>query len=220
MPAKKTMKKTAKKTAAKKTAPKSTSVKAVEAKKCDCGEKCSCRDCDCSCGRSQLSFYLLIGILVATLVVLVISVSFNRSVRDIFRPATYIYNGKFDSEVDNAKKGEGDFTLLSAGAVIDMVESGKEGFLIIGNEKDITSDAFARRVSSYVEGEDGIYYYQISAGENTDDVRAENILGLGENDTPTMLYIKNGVVYDRIDDVKDTADLSVFLNKYLPTEED
>ena len=215
MPAKKTMKKTAKKTA-----PKSVSTKATEAKKCNCGEKCSCKDCNCSCGHSQVPFYLLIGMLVATLTVLVISVSFNRSVRDIFRPATYAYNGKFDSEVNNAKKGEGDFKLLSAGAVIDMVKNGKEGFLIIGNEKDIASGAFARRVASYVEGEDGIYNYVISAEESTDDIRAENILGLEENGTPTMVYIKNGVVYDRIDDVKDTADLSVFLNKYLPTEED
>ena len=61
MPAKKTMKKTAKKTA-------KPVAKTIE-KKCDCAEKCACKDCKCG-GHSQLPIYLLVGMLVATLTVL------------------------------------------------------------------------------------------------------------------------------------------------------
>ena len=208
MPAKKTMKKTAKKS----TKP---AVKTVE-KKCDCAEKCAC-ECKCG-GHNQLPIYLLVGMLVAALTVLVISVSFNLSVRDIFRPATYIYNGKFDADVKNEKKDESGITIISAGAAIDMAKN-KSGFIIVGEENDISSDAFARRVASLVEGEEGIYRYNTKVEEDTDDTRAKNILGIYE-EVPTIVYVKNGGVYDRIDDVKDIEDLKVFLSKYLPTEED
>ena len=208
MPAKKTMKKTTKKTA-------KPAVKTVE-KKCDCAEKCAC-ECKCG-GHSQLPVYLLVGMLVATLTVLVVSVGFNMSVRDIFRPATYIYNGKFDADVKNEKKDESGITIISAGAAIDMAKN-KSGFIIVGEENDISSDAFARRVASLVEGEEGIYRYDVKVEENTDDIRAKNILGIYD-EVPTIVYVKNGGVYDRIDDVKDIEDLRVFLSKYLPTEED
>lgn len=208
MPAKKTMKKTTKKTA-------KPAVKTVE-KKCDCTEKCAC-ECKCG-GHSQLPVYLLVGMLVATLTVLVVSVGFNMSVRDIFRPATYIYNGKFDADVKNEKKDESGITIISAGAAIDMAKN-KSGFIIVGEENDISSDAFARRVASLVEGEEGIYRYDVKVEENTDDIRAKNILGIYD-EVPTIVYVKNGGVYDRIDDVKDIEDLKVFLSKYLPTEED
>lgn len=211
MPAKKTMKKTAKKTAPKKS--EKVVEKAIE-KKCDCGEKCACK-----CGGSnQLPLFFLVGILVATMVILVISVSFNITVRDIFRPSTYIYNGKFDADVKNEKKDENGFTIISAGAAIDMTKN-KTGFIIVAEENDISSDAFARRVASLVEGEEGIYRYNAKVEEDTDDVRAKNLLGVYE-EIPTIVYVKNSVVYDRIDDVKDIEDLKVFLSKYLPTEED
>ena len=150
MPAKKTMKKTAKKTA-------KPAVKTVE-KKCDCAEKCAC-ECKCG-GHSQLPVYLLVGMLVATLTVLVVSVGFNMSVRDIFRPATYIYNGKFDADVKNEKRDESGITIISAGAAIDMAKN-KSGFIIVGEENDISSDAFARRVASLVEGEEMIFRYDV-----------------------------------------------------------
>ena len=181
MPAKKTMKKTAKKTA-------KPVAKTIE-KKCDCAEKCACKDCKCG-GHNQLPIYLLVGMLVATLTVLIVSVSFNLSVRDIFRPATYIYNGKFDADVKNEKKDESGITIISAGAAIDMTKN-KSGFIIVGEENDISSDAFAPK----------------------------NILGVYD-EVPTIVYVKNGAVYDRIDDVKDIDDLTVFLSKYLPTKED
>ena len=209
MPAKKTMKKTAKKTA-------KPVAKTIE-KKCDCAEKCACKDCKCG-GHNQLPIYLLVGMLVATLTVLIVSVSFNLSVRDIFRPATYVYNGKFDADIKNEKKDESGITIISAGAAIDMAKN-KSGFIIVGEENDISSDAFARRVASLVEGEDGIYRYNTKVEEDADDIRAKNILGVYD-EVPTIVYVKNGAVYDRIDDVKDIDDLTVFLSKYLPTKED
>ena len=60
-------------------------------------KKCDCENCKCGVIHSQASFYVLIAILVATMTVLVVSLSFNKSVRELFRPASYIYNGRFDT---------------------------------------------------------------------------------------------------------------------------
>lgn len=180
--------------------------------KCKCGKKCDCNSCN---QVSQVPFYLLLMMLVATFTVLIISVGFNVSVRDIFRPATYIYNGRFDKEIAEGKKDESGIEIISAGAAIDMVKNNKEGFLIVSEENCIACDAFARRVASYVEGDTGIYRYIIKADEDTDDYRAEAILDV--DDTPSFLYIKNGAVYDRLDDVRGEMDLAIFLEKYLPS---
>lgn len=208
MPAKKSAKKSTKTTKTVEKAP----------KKCNCEEKCECKECKCDCGnRSQVPFYILIAMLVATLTILVISVAFNRSVADIFRPSTYIYNGLFDKEVSENKTDENGFTLLSAGAVVDMVTNDKNGLLIVGEENCLGCDAFARRVASYVEGDTGIYRYDMRLDPEKDDLYAKGILK--SEDTPTFLYIAGGEVYDRIDEVKDSANLEVFLKKYLPSED-
>jgi hypothetical protein len=218
MPAKKKAA-TKKKTTAPK-APKAAPKKVEEVvEKCNCAEKCDCKDkCTCATTRNSLPLYFLMAILVATLTVLVVSVGFNISVREMFNSETYVYNGKFDSDVNGDKKDENGFQILSAGGVIDMVKHDKAGFLIVGKENEITGDAFARRVKSMVEGEEGIYRYNMKAEEGTDEIRADKALGI-IRDTPTLLYIRGGVVYDRIDDVKDLTDLSVFLQKYLPSED-
>ena len=207
------------------TAPKAPKAKAAPKKveevveKCNCAEKCDCKDkCTCATTRNSLPLYFLMAILVATLTVLVVSVGFNISVREMFNSETYAYNGKFDSDVNGGKKDENGFQILSAGGVIDMVKHDKAGFLIVGREGEITSDAFARRVKSMTDGGGWIYRYDMKAEEGTDEIRADKTLGI-IRDTPTLLYIRGGVVYDRIDDVKDLTDLSVFLQKYLPSED-
>ena len=206
MPTKKTTKKT-----------EDTPEKATVAKKNKCADRCTCKRCGCG-GHSPVPVFVLVGMLVASLVVLVVSVCFNMSVRDIFRPSTYIYNGKFDAAVRENKQDESGITLLSAGAAIDMIKNGKSGLLIVGEENDISSDAFSRRVASLLDNFDGVYRYNVKAEEDSDDIRVENIIGAYES-RPTFVYVKGGAVYDRIDDVKDADDLALFLEKYLSTED-
>ena len=175
---------------------------------CDCGEKCTC---NCA-HRSQLSFYVLIALLVASMTVLIISLAFNRSVRDIFRPENYAYNGMFDTEVQKGNKDESGITILSAGAVIDMISSKKAGLLIVGEENCLGCDAFARRVANYDGKKGAVYRYNAPLDATGDSSRAKELLGTGE--APDFVYIKDGKVFDRIDDVKDLDDLAIFLDKY------
>jgi hypothetical protein len=183
-------------------------------------KKCECKDCKCGCAEksvfhSQASFYVLIGMLVMTMTVLVISLSLNKSIREIFRPASYVYNGRFDNESTGDKKDENDFVILSAGAVADMFNTGKTGFLIISDEKSVDSDAFARRVANFAD-DVNVYRYNIAVDKTNDD---ECALGyIGEENTPSFIYIKDGIIFDRLDDVKDESDLESFIQKYTTAE--
>ena len=219
MPAKKSQKKPTKATKNTKPAKELTKEPVKEPTK---DKKCACKDCDCSCAcaaRSQVPFYVLISMLVATMTVLVISLAFNRSVRDIFRPSTYAYNGMFGNESKGERKDENGFTILSDGAVIDMVRNNQSGFLIISEENCIGCDAFARRVASTVDNTDGIYRYNAPLEDNSDSSRAKITLGV-DDDMPDFVFIKDGAVFDRIDDVKDIDDLAIFIHKYAATSEE
>lgn len=197
-------------------ATKKASAKPKDEKCKKCEEKCKCDKCTCSGTGNQVAFYVLIASLVVVMTVLIISLSFNKSVRDIFRPSTYAYNGMFEKAVNSNVLDENGFTLVGAGAVIDMLNSQKSGLLIIGEENCITCDAFARRVAAY-EATTPIYRYTIPAEPSNDDLNIQERLG-GCDETPAFIHVKSGSVFDRLDDVKETADLDIFMQKYAKAE--
>ena len=207
---------------AKKPATKKSPAATKTAKKCDCGEKCNCK-----CGgvfSSQLPFYLLIAMLVAVTTVLIISLSFNKSVREIFQPTSREYSGRFDAEKSGEKKDANELTILSAGAVIDLTNRKEDAFLLVNELGEDGScpicDAFARRVAEYRIFANNIYRYDYKVGETSkDDERAKKSFG-GCDDAPSLIYIRDGVVYDRLDDVKDESSLSSFISKYATASEE
>ena len=192
----------------------STKEKIDKCKKCD--EKCKCDKCNCSGSGNQAAFYVLVASLVVVMTVLIISLSFNKSVRDLFKPSTYAYNGMFDKALKSDVLDENGFTLVGAGAVIDMLNSQKSGLLIVGEENCITCDAFARRVAEY-ESDTPIYRYNIPSEPSSDDINIQERLG-GCEETPVFIHIKGGTVFDRLDDVKEIADLEIFMQKYAKAE--
>ena len=192
----------------------STKEKIDKCKKCD--EKCKCDKCNCGGSGNQAAFYVLIASLVVVMTVLIISLSFNKSVRDLFKPSTYAYNGMFDKALKSDVLDENGFTLVGAGAVIDMLNSQKSGLLIVGEENCITCDAFARRVAEY-ESDTPIYRYNIPSEPSSDDINIQERLG-GCEETPAFIHIKGGTVFDRLDDVKEIADLEIFMQKYAKAE--
>ena len=195
---------------------KKSSTKAKTTKCEKCGEKCKCDKCACGGSGNQLAFYVLIACLVVVMTVLVISLSFNKSVRDIFKPSTYAYNGMFDKAVKSNVLDENGFPLVGAGAVIDMLNSNKSGLLIVGEENCITCDAFARRVAEY-DSATPIYRYNIPSQPSSDDLNIQERLG-GCDETPVFIHVKGGTVFDRLDDVKEAADLEIFMQKYAKAE--
>lgn len=187
-------------------------------------KKCDCKNCDCGCKAqctSQLSLYVLIGILVATMTILVISIAFNKSVRELFKPSNYIYSGRFSDESDGDEIDDNDITMLSAGAVIDMVTGGNDGILLVCTSGHLACDAISGWLAPYIDSMEGkIYRYDISEEETTDNARAHEVLGLIDENIPDVVYIRDGFVYDRIDNPRSNANLYDFVYKYLPKYDD
>lgn len=208
-----------KKTSAPKTAQR-TAPKAAAVEKISENKKCSCENCNCahnSFQRSQVSFYLFIAILVAVLTTLGIATGLNIAIKDWNDKNTAIaYKGRFDSDAKGEAKDSNNITLLSAGAVVDMIGNDKVGMLIVGEENCLSCESFARQVTSYVDDSvSGIYRYNASWNGGKDIEKANSLLGIYSNEqTPNLLFIKNGVVYDRLDDVHSYDNIGVFLEKY------
>ncbi len=62
----------------------------------------------------------------------------------------------------------------------------------------------------------GLYHYNFDdySDTTTDVDRAAKDATLAEETAPVFLYIKDGIVYDRLDDVQSESDLVTFINKY------
>ena len=168
----------------------------------------------CPTCQSQLPFYAFIAILVALLTIMLMTVGLGNAVHDIEQKNANIYSGRFDKENGEGQKDENGITVISAAAVNDMVRGNKTGFLIVSEENCIGCDAFARRVAAYASDDlSDIFRYNRAQESGVDDNRAKSLLSIGDS-TPDFLYIKDGVVFDRIDDVKNFEDLQAFLIKY------
>lgn len=186
-------------------------------------KKCDCKDCKCECSArclSQIPLYVLIGILVATMTILVISICFNRSVRDLFKPSNYVYSGRFDSESKGDERDSNDIAILSAGAAVDMVSGSHDGILLICSNGHLACDTISGWLAPYVDSMGGkIYRYNMPDEENADYKRAYEALGLIDSNIPDVVYIKDGYVYDRIDNPRSNANLYDFVYKYLPKDD-
>ena len=201
MPAKKATKKTTKTT--------------KTTKKCDC----AAGDCKCCCRtQSQLSFYLMVILLVVALTALVIWVVYSGALRERNKDKYAAYRGMFASEVEKADKDDNGLTLISAGATLDMLTSGKSGFLVVGSENCLVCGVYSEWVSNSLSDTSGVYYYRASEKTADDDAKVRALLSEDDDTLVDFVYIKNGVVFDRVDDTHDSNNVVTFLKKYAVSE--
>ncbi len=203
MPAKKATKKTTK-------AMKTTST----AKKCDCAKDCKC----CCRTQSQLSFYLMVILLVVALTALVIWVAYSGALREKNKDKYAAYRGMFTSEVEKADKDDNGLTLISAGATLDMLTSDESGFLVIGSENCMVCNVYSEWISDSLKDTSGVYYYRAPETLTDDDIKVRALLSESRDTLVDFVYIKNGIVFDRVDDVRDSNNVVSFLKKYAVSE--
>ena len=175
------------------------------------------KDCKCSnCNKNSLPICILVSMLTAVLVTLIFSFGFSA----ILHPtdsSTSTYSGEFDKAVDAAKTDSNGLTVLDSGAVIDMMRVSKlSGLIFVGATNDANSETLAAKVGQSVSTDLKIYRYNINTA---DDVSGDDAIALavtvGSNkNVPSLLYVVNGSIYDRLDDVNSEADLASFIAKY------
>lgn len=190
-------------------------------------EKCGCKDCkceNCGCGRSLMPICFLVCALTAVLVALIFSISFTAVfTTELRHKYGRTYAGTY---VEEYSKGVGATIIpLSAGATIDMFESGATGFLMIGEKDDERSDEFYGKYSNMVNQLDKTNeFFVYTHDKNGEDSQAESYaraITLDTENAPALLYIRNGKIHDRLDSVYDDSIMNTFIMKYkaVPTSE-
>ena len=159
----------------------------------------------------------LVCALTAVLVALIFSISFTAVfTTELRHKYGHTYAGTY---VEEYSKGLGSTVIsLSAGATIDMFESGATGFLMIGEKDDERSDDFYAKYSSLVDKLDKTNeFFVYTYNKNGEDAQAESYarsITLDNENAPALLYVRNGKIYDRLDSVYDDSILNTFIMKY------
>ena len=191
-------------------------------------EKCGCKDCkceNCNCGRSLMPICFLVCALTAVLVALIFSISFTAVfTTELRHKYGRTYAGTYVEEYSNSIGAT--IVPLSAGATIDMFESGATGFLMIGEKDDERSDDFYAKYSTLVGQLDKTNeFFVYTHNAKGEDAQAENYaraITLDTENAPALLYIRNGKIYDRLDSLYDDSVLNTFIMKYkaVPSSEE
>lgn len=201
---------------------------------CTKGEKCSCKECNCAkaekntdahvsqtctCTKRESAFPIcfLACVLTAVLVSMTFTVGFsavfNYSLKHKYGSR---FSGQFSASLNDARDGE--MLEIGAGAVIDFYESGQTGFIYASTDDCTACASFEERLTSIASSIDtlsSVYHYNYPSDNDPDEYdNYAMAITLDGDTTPTLLYVRDGKIYDRLDDYLSEAGLSSFLAKY------
>lgn len=164
---------------------------------------------------SILPVCILVSILTAVLVTLIFSISFVQSFK--FETKTKLdVAGAFKDAISNQNKDINGITLINGEAVVDFFTSEKSGFIFASDDECTGCAEFGSRLAATAESSEvsDVYHYEFSGDEgNKAEVAARNVT-IGRESSPVLVYVRNGTVFDRLDDINSDSNLSIFLAKY------
>ena len=164
---------------------------------------------------SILPICILVSILTAVLVTLIFSISFVQSFK--FEAKTKLdVAGSFKEAIAKQDKDANGIIKLNGEAVVDFFTSEKSGFIFATDENCSGCAEFGSRLATTAESTEvsDIYHYEYSGDEDSKAETAAKNVTIGKESTPVLIYVRNGVVFDRLDDANSDSNLSTFLAKY------
>lgn len=173
-------------------------------------------------GCSKVALWVFICLLIATLVALLISLQFNgpHSTQNsaVFKP-----NNKNSGRVVNANDLTSEHGLKPIGSTILMKKlAQKESFLLfIGRPSCPDCQAFMPLLNKAMEetGKPELYYWNTDEAKKDDKQNHSQLYEalskqMDVNWVPSLFKIKDGQVFDRLDDETDAKLIKHFLEKY------
>jgi hypothetical protein len=179
--------------------------------------KCNCKDCHCAEEAMQHAFpvCLLACILTATLVALCFAISIAVSARYQYESQYAVkFSGKFAEETNAASSS--DIRTLTAGGVIDFYEQEETGFIYASSTECPECMLFEMHLSEIAKEVgvvDKVFHYHYPANADNYDRYAQSIT-IASDDGPVLLYIRDGRIYDRLDEPNSELAIRSFLLKY------
>ena len=181
---------------------------------CHCGSNCHCNTRS-RIAKNAFPACFLACVLTAALVALcfmiaIISTTYysgdNRFAKQ--------YSGQFNEEV----KESYDFTrtTISAGAVVDFFHSNKTGFIYASTSDCVKCKDFEKNLADAAKEKDvynRIYHYNYPF-EPSDIDRYAHAQTIADDEGPVLLYVRNGRIYDRLDETESDLAIATFLAKY------
>lgn len=184
-------------------------------------EKCACgKDCKCACCARESAFPIcfLACVMTAVIVALSFAIGFTTIFSyDLKHKYGTRFSGQFAEDLRSAEDGE--MLIVSAGSVIDFYESGQTGFIYASSDECGSCVGFEERLTNIASGLgvlSNVYHYNYPANDDPSeyDYYAMAITLDGDLISPTLLYIRDGKIYDRLDDYYGEAGINSFLMKY------
>ena len=170
---------------------------------------------DCRCCKSVFPVCLLACVMTAALVSLgftvgiVATVSYNTQNDYVIHSA-----GQFAKEVSSKRAGK--ITRLSSSGVIDFYTTEQTGFIYAATGDCASCASFEERLNTAAKEQgviDQTYKYVFPANPSNLDKYAHERT-IATDDGPVLIYIRDGHVYDRLDEVNGDLSISTFLAKY------
>ncbi len=179
--------------------------------------KCSCKDCHCAeeAMRHVFPICVLACILSATLVALCFAVFIAISARHQYESQYAVkFSGRFAQEIN--AKSEDTIRSISAGGVIDFFGHEETGFIYASTHDCPECMLFNVRLYEAAE-EVGVvnqvFHYDYPVDPDEYD-RYAHSLTIASEDGPVLLYVRNGRIYDRLDETNGDLSIVTFLKKY------
>ena len=155
--------------------------------------------------------------LTAVLVTLVFAISFVQAFKLELKPSI-TYTGAFAEATKNATIDENDAVIIGAEAVVNFFETEQTGFIFATTKdcKTTCSELAARiRRANSLDNPFVVYRYDYDGDALNKQAQtdASNIVFNGSN-APVFLFVRNGRIYDRLDDIDGDTGLRTFIEKY------
>lgn len=170
-----------------------------------------------------VSICILVSCLTAVLVTLIFNFSMKfmlaKDVDDATNAKNEVvssYIEAYKSEINEVKFDTNNFRAISSKAALGLIESDASGFIYIEPVDCNDTCREFRDLLSYTQTQksDPIYAVYLGADLSETDKYLLDIYKIGVNDLPTLSYIKEGSIYDRLDSINSLDNLRNFIQKY------
>ena len=177
--------------------------------------KCHCsKDCQC-CSKNFFPICFLACVMTAVLVLFGCAVALTalaayRNKNDLVKQSS----GQFLKETVG-ESGQS-ITKLSAKGLIDFYGSNQTGFIYASTQDCLDCQSFAVRLfnsAKELRAVSTIYQYTYP-NEPSDFDKFAHQMTIANDDGPVLLYVRNGKIYDRLDEVNGDLGIKNFLTKY------
>lgn len=126
------------------------------------------------------------------------------------------YTEAYKEELQTSLLDARSFRSMSSKAILGMIQSKASGFVLVAPASlNDESRAFIENVTNtQLQHQDPIFAVDLGAVLSVEDTALLAKLGQKVDDMPTLVYIKEGVIFDRLDNENSVDNLMVFLEKY------